>query len=812
MNHSSCSNSNFSYVLFNLFNSAVSQTDLSYESVNTVIVFAINFSIFDTSVVSDTTGISFEQLLVAENSEVLLVSFYVFGSQSSSSIIYVSNSTTYFENVLFQDIHCKSLIESVNSLIELNEVSISSVTCGTCFDVFENSILVKEMDVFYSSGTLFELSNVDLMTVQSLNIHDSNISTAFVTLNSTFQFTDFSVVNSSLVHFLKSNESSGEVLSFISENSIFHNMIAIDESGVKFSDFVFSNTSATRVYHVSHSIISISDFMLNDVVASASFLSSYDCTIIIDSFNCVNTNFENSTALFELIGGSSTVTNLNMSESIGSLISSKDVEYSIFHHLSLIGLQSETVLLFESVINPLLSGKVQIGESIDFFSHVILDDVSVSEFQSSSGYITCYSDASIRNDVTIIDVIFTFNDTLTLLNSTFLFEPTFEVLESQTVSGFGKVVSSIFNLGRIHPTSCFVFEDSVSLSPSSIVALEISNDGSFTQITVGSTAYLDGILEIQFDTKYDSISKSCTLLESAQIIGKFSNIINPCASLITTLYSETSLIVFVNDFIVDLQQTSYIATTGIDDPCCGTLTSPCASFKGVLGRMGGKGTVYFHEGTYSFHQGLGKVSNVNWNIIGLGDVEIGCDEVLFEILMSNFSVTNLTIHCRSDVCISVSNSTLKFNNSMVFHHGNNSTIMVNSSNFYLSHCVLQSNLSNLLQSNESSLVFWNVEISGSIPDSSTFILLNSNIDIFHSIFSNIEAYTLFRLNRSYIMLNQSSCLNSNFSFAIFDLFESEFNEFYFNLDLVQVETVFAINSSKFTINDFTVPSTVIFCS
>ncbi|KAL0244149.1 hypothetical protein GEMRC1_008234 [Eukaryota sp. GEM-RC1] len=140
------------------------------------------------------------------------------------------------------------------------------------------------------------------------------------------------------------------------------------------------------------------------------------------------------------------------------------------------------------------------------------------------------------------------------------------------------------------------------------------------------------------------------------------------------LYSKTSLIISVNDYVMELHQVSYISITGIDDPCCGSFDSPCASFRGVLDRMGRNGTVYLHEGTYSFNQGLGEVRDVDWEVIALGTVIIeGIDETLFEIVQSNLSLSTVHIFCYSPICFSLPDSTLQLINSSVLHDTTSTT-------------------------------------------------------------------------------------------------------------------------------------------
>ncbi|KAL0244203.1 hypothetical protein GEMRC1_008288 [Eukaryota sp. GEM-RC1] len=306
---------------------------------------------------------------------------------------------------------------------------------------------------------------------------------------------------------------------------------------------------------------------------------------------------------------------------------------------------ASSFIVQESADNNWITGQVQLAKSMDFFSHVILDDVSVSELQSSIGSITCHSDVLMRNDVSISVVSFVFNDTLILIDSTFLLDMMLVIYDSQTITGFGTIVSNFLNFGRLRPDSIIAFEDVVFLSLSSIVSFQINNDSCYTQLAVNSTVYLDGILEVEFDSNFQSTDANFTLIRSNQIIGKFSHITSRCASVLTTFYSDTSLSVSLNDIVLDLNQVSYISSSGVDDPCCGTFDSPCASFKGVLERMGRKGKVYFHSGYSFFNQGFGKLFDVNWEVTGLGDVIIdGIDLVFLDAVSSSLTIQNLKFY------------------------------------------------------------------------------------------------------------------------------------------------------------------------
>ncbi|KAL0242693.1 hypothetical protein GEMRC1_005256 [Eukaryota sp. GEM-RC1] len=464
----------------------------------------------------------------------------------------------------------------------------------------------------------------------------------------------------------------------------------------------------------------------------------------------------------------------------------------------------------ESLSNFSISGSVQLTQSFDCFSHVILDDVSVSQFQSSSsGSIRCHADVVMRNDVHLSDVTLIFNDKLIFVDATFLSENLFKLFDFQNLTRFGTIDTNFENSGIIHPSSTFTFNDNLSLAPFSIVSLQIKNDSS-TQLIVGSTAYLDGILVIDFDTQYDSTGSNYTLVESGQINGRFSTIINPCASLITTVYSKTSLIVSVNDFIANLNRVSYISTTGYDDPCCGSFNCPCASFKGILKRMGPKGKVYLHQGNYLFHQELGKLKYVDWEVIGMGDVIIeGMDATLFEIVRSNLSLSNVDVLCSAPLCFSVVDSTFELIHSNIYHEVGDDTLLVDTSTVFLSNCSFESNSSSLLRSSNSQLVLENVSVSGSFQDS-VFILEKNQLDVAYNTFSNIESSSLFQLRKSDITLFHSFCSNSNFTFAVFDLTESEISQNGLSFESVATSIIFSIKSSVFIMNHFIIPSSISF--
>ncbi|KAL0245319.1 hypothetical protein GEMRC1_009398 [Eukaryota sp. GEM-RC1] len=505
---------------------------------------------------------------------------------------------------------------------------------------------------------------------------------------------------------------------------------------------------------------------------------------------------------------------------------------------------STSLIVLESVDTSLITGQVQLANSVDFFSHVILDDVSVSKFQSSSGSIICHSNVLMKHFVNISFVSFTFNDTLSVFDSTFSSSTLIVLNEYQTITGFGTIVTDISSFGRIYPSSTFTFEENLSLFPSSIVSLQIDNVTSFTQLIIGATAYLDGLLEIDFDTKSDSTSQNYTLIDSGQINGRFSSIINPCASLISTFYSKISLIVSVNDYVVELNEVSYVSTAGIDDSCCGTYDSPCASFNGVLERMGRKGKVYFRSGYYFLSQGFGKLIDVDWDVIGLGDVIIdGIDGTLFDIISSSLTIHNLIVY-HNTVLFEILNSSIIFDFVTVQSVSNNSLFLIDKSIITLTQCdfVIDSFL--LFDCLESLLFIDNSVFSGVLSDSlislssssvlvdnSIFTDLNtenlvvsssSSIEFSHSSITEVNSKTIFQLDQSDIVLNYltiSSVFAKNFVYNSFGtialhtvevdlsiftswfiLMDCKLNLHYLNLSGVQGDVFTSVNSKDVIIS------------
>ncbi|KAL0244901.1 hypothetical protein GEMRC1_008983 [Eukaryota sp. GEM-RC1] len=488
---------------------------------------------------------------------------------------------------------------------------------------------IRAVQIFRKTLTLSEINALDYTPLTVSSIHGNgklSLVHSEVQLSSTkFDFKTISLSSSTL-------QSSDVILDNLKTLVLFDSLANLTVDSKINSDSLHITLNSSELYFDDSVDISSSN------VSVVAINSRFQNDVILANLHILDLSF----STFESVSSTKTIV-AYFSCFHCQILGSSPLSVEKYSEINS-GNFSSSLIVQESVDNSSITGRIQLANSFDFFSHVILDDVSVSEFQPSSNRsITCHSDVLMKNDVSISKVSLIYYDTLTLNDSTLLFDPCFVILDYQIITGFGAITTNTSNFGKIKPSSNFTFEDNLSLSSSSIVSLQINNDYSSTQLIIGSTAYLDGILELELGTKYDSTGNNYTLIEAGLINGRFSSI-NPCASLITTFYSETSLIVSVNDFVVDLNQTSYISPSGNDDPCCGTFDSPCASFRGVLERMGRKGKVYFHSGNYTFDQGLGKVNDVDWEVIGLGDLIIeGVDVPLFEIVHSNLSVSNIDI-------------------------------------------------------------------------------------------------------------------------------------------------------------------------
>ncbi|KAL0244966.1 hypothetical protein GEMRC1_009046 [Eukaryota sp. GEM-RC1] len=599
---------------------------------------------------------------------------------------------------------------------------------------------------------------------------------------------------------IRSITSSSSILNF--DNLNIQDTVLFEISD--YSSLTLSSTLEVSTGHLTIALIDSELFFNQSVISSSSTicLAAFHSFVqlMMPQFHFDSVNFNLS--ILELVNSSDIV--VESLSCIDCFVLGTHLLY--VNHSSYInsGKFSPFILVSEYAQCSFITGQVYLTHSFDFYSHVILDDVSVSEFLVSSGSIICHSDVLMRNTVSISNVSFVFKDTLSLFDTIFLFDPLLVLFDFQTMKGFGTIDTNIVNSGIIRPSPYFKFNDNLSLSTSSIICIQINNTTSYDHLIVDLTSFLDGILELEFETNYDSTGDNYTLIESGLINGKFSNIVNPCASLITPFYSETSLIVSVNDYVVDLNQISYISPSGIDDPCCGTFDSPCASFRGVLERMGRKGKVYFHEGTYTFDQGLGIVRDVDWEVIGLGDVIIdGSDETLFDIVSSSLTFQNLIIY-GNNVLFEVFNSSINFDFVSVLSVSNDSMFLIENSSLTTTNCLFDIESFRLFECLKSLVFVDNSIFSGSLSDSlismssssmiadnTIFRYLNvinlvvsssSSIEFSHSLIMEITANMIFQLDQSDIVLTSLNC-SSVFSKAFV---YSSFGAFVLNA--VEVDT------------------------
>ncbi|KAL0228757.1 hypothetical protein GEMRC1_013377 [Eukaryota sp. GEM-RC1] len=465
----------------------------------------------------------------------------------------------------------------------------------------------------------------------------------------------------------------------------------------------------------------------------------------------------------------------------------------------------------ETVSQSSVSGDVQLAGSFDFFSHVTLSDVTFSDFQiSSNSLITCHTDVTLNFFVVFSSTSFTFHSDIFLSDADLILDKNLELLDFQMLSGDGTVFDSTSHSGTIKPLPSITFDNDLFLSSSSFFSLKILNTNSSSGVFIGSTVYIDGILEIEFDPFQYWSGKQFLLISSSNIIGEFTSIKSTCSSIFKVNYTSNSLIGSFDEYVAHLDEVSYISTTGYDDPCCGTFSSPCASFKGVLERMGRKGTVYVHEGRFSFNEGLSNISCVDWEVIGLGDVIIeGMGETLFEFKFSNFSFSHVNIQCTSFICFRSSDTVLQLNNSEIRQESGHTTFFLENSTLVLTNCLLKSNSSSVIKSLDSNSFLFKVNVSGLIS-SSALILEDSQIEILDINFVDIDADTLILLVMSQLLLNHSTCSNSKFSDALFNFSQSTVYQHGFSLDFVNTQTVFAINLIVCTFYDFLISSAINF--
>ncbi|KAL0245235.1 hypothetical protein GEMRC1_009314 [Eukaryota sp. GEM-RC1] len=173
-----------------------------------------------------------------------------------------------------------------------------------------------------------------------------------------------------------------------------------------------------------------------------SFLFSSECDVVIDSFYCENSNFENSVGLFQITDGSINISNFNIGYSTGPLFLLHNVESSLFDQIHLSDLNSGTVFLFVQS-NVSLSNISVFYSSVNTIfktdnSNLLVDGFSSTDLKSSSMFDGTASvfdlhDVSISNLTT--SIVFDVFDIKLILDY-------FNISDSVLTSGFLVSVSS----------------------------------------------------------------------------------------------------------------------------------------------------------------------------------------------------------------------------------------------------------------------------------------------------------------------------------------------------------------------------------
>ncbi|KAL0244724.1 hypothetical protein GEMRC1_008806 [Eukaryota sp. GEM-RC1] len=401
-----------------------------------------------------------------------------------------TNSTLLSVDISFNN-------ENLNSLTGLGENYLFDLIGGLF--IFKNSTVLNLCDnlAFLKSVIAF-FETVDVINLNGscvFNVVDSYlflITFRLIPYNSILQpqalhdsLKSFQIHQNSHVSLLQESELLLDTISFFLNSS----QLIVDDS---------VNISTTTL-----SLIAINSLFQNDIdlpnlqvldLTSSTFESLSFIQVDVDFFWC---------SLCQILG--------NSSFEVDFLF---DVNYGNF---------SSSIVVRESVTNSTVSGAVLLSDSFDFFRHVTLDDVSVSEFQSSTGTFTCHSDVLMRNDVTFSIIKVAFSQTLNIFlsDSHVFLHQHFDLQEFQILSGSGVIFDNTSNSGQIIPLPLIVFDQNLVLSSSSTVTLQLLNDTASTQVLVGSTLYLDGILEIEFDSFLTWSRNDFLLMESSKLIGQF---------------------------------------------------------------------------------------------------------------------------------------------------------------------------------------------------------------------------------------------------------------------------------------------------
>ncbi|KAL0245144.1 hypothetical protein GEMRC1_009224 [Eukaryota sp. GEM-RC1] len=473
------------------------------------------------------------------------------------------------------------------------------------------------------------------------------------------------VLDNSELHLLSMTAS----LSQISVRNSLLTSVNVSYENVRDFDLTFSTVKL-----IEYSTISSNDFVL-ELESSELYLEE---EVVITSSSsiliAINSRIFYWTEFFEFVivklKFSSIHTNLNNEVTFDSfdcfhcqLLTNQKVNVTSHFKINSANI-SASIELQESVSDAILNGNVRISNNLKLYSPTKFIDLQLSTVNSElpiKPSLQCFSNVLIQNSVSTLNVDADFKHNILLFNASLLLDQ--DLVIKHKLSGSGLIESNVINYGLIVPDKSLQFSESLSLYNSSTLKYLLSSTFDH-QISIVDDVYLSGILLIEVVLTHDIIGRDLELINAGQLIGNFSEIHCDCNSILSISYTSSYVFASVNDYIVNLNQVSYISTTGFDDPCCGTFNSPCASFKGVLERMGRKGKVYFHGGSYSIQQGLGNVRDVDWEVIGLGDVMIeGMYETVFEIDDSVFVLSNVSVNTSTCRTFHISNSSVSVNNS-----------------------------------------------------------------------------------------------------------------------------------------------------
>ncbi|KAL0241455.1 hypothetical protein GEMRC1_006690 [Eukaryota sp. GEM-RC1] len=524
------------------------------------------------------------------------------------------------------------------------------------------------------------------------------------------------------------------------------------------------------------------------------FNSSFPVTI--DSLCCNNCSFFNS----------KTVT-------VTQLLYLKDAEIN------------SSLIVSNTSKEVVLEGNLFLGYDLLLDSDVNTLDLFVSSLDTSSSPNVTFNDLLNGTGLLNItkEVSFTMNNaihTTSILLWTFL--PLY-IHPWNSLTGSGDFHTPTIIHSIITPQDSLIFHEPLQLTSDSTLLISILDESSSTQL----------FQHLIFDPHYPWNGQEYTIISAnSTVIGQFESFTSTCVSIFGIEYKDTSVIGRFDPEVPYIEGTAYITTFGDDNPCCGPLLRPCASFQGAFMRLGNEGTVYITSGTYA--RGLGSVSNVLWEIVGLGDIEIlQLDvEYLMEfefstVLLTGFSVnitssgfinlihsslefTNLsavTYQSISSSLIRLKQSELRINDSFisgssthtVFELLEKSDVMMSSStieSFYSNVMLTQDAKSTLLltsvtfhvfseyllKSKNSSAILNNVSITSSCVNETVFAMCNVVVEFMDLNTFNINCNRLFDVDESTVSISNISIAKSVFDDAIIAAHRSSLILFHSNIN------------------------------